>query len=91
MNETKTIELREPVKLGDNTYDRLELREPKAGELAKAQTASTPAGQVISLVHQIAKVPMRVAENISQRELTEAADFFASFGQGTPVADSEQS
>ena len=83
MEEEKTIYLRKPLELGKQVYDKLELREPTAGELEKASKAGSDLGMLISLISSIAKVPRLVVERISQRDLTAASDFLGSF---TPAA-----
>lgn len=80
MELEKTVTLRKPVKLGDMTYDKLDLREPTAGELEKASGATSDLGVVINLISIVAKVPRRVAEGLSQRDLQEASNFFVQFG-----------
>lgn len=85
MEDIKTITLRKPVSLGGVEYKTLELREPTAGELHKAQQkGGTPVGQVIQLVHMVAKVPLSVAEGISQRDLREVSDFLGAFSDESP-------
>lgn len=81
MDET-TITLRKPVKLGEVTYDKLDLREPTAGELERATggTSSSDMTIVINLISIVAKVPRRVAEGLCQRDLQEASHFFVQFG-----------
>lgn len=82
------ITLRKPVKLGEQTYDKLDLREPTAGELEKASggSATSNLGVVINLISIVAKVPRRVAEGLSQRDLQEASSFFAKFGTANDLA-----
>lgn len=80
-----TIPLRKPVKLGDMSYDKLDLREPTAGELEKASSAATSVGVVINLISAVAKVPRRVVEGLSQRDLKEASDFLDGFNKDDPT------
>lgn len=78
----KTIPLRKPVALGDVVYEKLELREPTAGELEKASggpTATTNVGVIINLISLVAKVPRKVAEDLCQRDFRDASDFFGNF------------
>jgi hypothetical protein len=84
MELEKTITLRKPVKLGEMTYETLDLREPTAGELEKASTASTNMGVVINLISLVAKVPRTVVEKLGQRDLKEAGDFLESFNEEDP-------
>lgn len=79
MQDTKILNLRKPVTLGEVEYKTLDLREPTAGELERAASANSSVGAVIELTSVIAKVPRRVAEGICQRDFLEASDFFSTF------------
>jgi len=81
MDLEKTIPLRKPVEFAGKTYDTLELREPTAGELEKASTATTNMGVVINLISAVAKVPRKVVESLCQRDLKEAGDFLEAFSE----------
>lgn len=84
MELEKTITLRKPIKLGDISYEALDLSEPTAGELEKASTATTNMGVVINLISLVAKVPRKVAESLCQRDLKEAGDFLDAFSKDDP-------
>lgn len=79
--EEKTVELRKPVMLADKTYAELNLREPTAGELSKATRAGgdNNVDVAISLISQIAQVPTKVVQDLSQRDFQECNDFLGSF------------
>lgn len=77
--DEKTVVLRKPVKLGSVEYASLDLREPTAGELAKASKAGGNVDVAITLITLIAKVPRGAVEKLSQRDLQEASDFLGSF------------
>jgi len=79
MPDEKTITLRKPVTLGGVTYEKLDLREPTAGELAKATKAGGNVDVAIALISLIAKVPRGAIEGLSQRDLQEASDFLGGF------------
>ena len=85
MQDEKTITLRKPVTLGDVVYDKLELREPTAGELEKASKATTNLGIVMNLISAVAKIPRVVVEGLCQRDLKEAGDFLDGFSAGGPT------
>ncbi len=86
--DEKTIPLRKPVKIGDITFDKLDLREPTAGELEKASNATTQIGVVISLISLVARIPRGAAEKLCQRDLREASDFLGSFsGDSLAIGD----
>lgn len=89
MQDEKTITLRKPVELGGVTYDKLDLREPTAGELDKASRATSDVGAAILLISIIAKVPKGAIEGLCQRDLKECSDFLASFAEdGTTAGES---
>lgn len=86
-----TITLRKPVKLGEQEYTTLDLREPTAGELEKASSATTNMGVVINLIHLVAKVPRKVVEGLSQRDLKEAGAFLEGFNEPSPATGETES
>jgi hypothetical protein len=81
IEEQKNIPLRKPIILGAVTYAELNLREPTAGELSKATRhgGNNNVDVAISLISQIAQVPMTVVNQLSQRDFQEANDFLGSF------------
>lgn len=89
MEDTKAIPLRKPVQLGDPAkggllYDKVELREPTAGELEKSSNATNNVGVTITLISLVANLPRGVVERFSQRDLQACNDFLATFGNGSP-------
>lgn len=76
-----TLTLRKPVKFADQDYTTLNLREPTAGELAKAMKEPGEVDMIIALIHQVAAVPRGVAERIAQRDMGDCARFFAQFSR----------
>ena len=88
--EEKTIALRKPIVLGELSYDHLDLREPLAFEIAKAQTAVTSADAAITLISLVAKVPRKVVEQLCQRDFNEANLFLAQAADsGEPVTGTD--
>lgn len=83
--DEKSLPLRKPVTIAQVTYDKLDLREPTAGELEKASLLPTGVGQAISLISAVAKVPRNVVERLCQRDFEEASDFLASFNVASPT------
>ena len=83
MDETITIALRKPVSLGEGakaiSYDHLDLREPTAGELARADAAGSNVAMVIALISLVSGTPKSAVEKLCQRDFQEAADFFGHF------------
>lgn len=88
--EEKTIKLRKPVKLGSGetevVYDSLALREPTAGELDRAMSASNNIGIGITLIHLISGIPRGAVEKLSQRDFTEANEYLGGFTDDGPTA-----
>lgn len=82
MQEEKNIPLRKPIVLGNVTFAELNLREPVAEELSKAIAygGNNNAAVAISLISQVAGVPMAVANKLCQRDFAEANDFLTGFG-----------
>ena len=91
MDDTKTITLRKPVEVGGVVYDKLDLREPTAGELEKSSTATSNMGVAINLIALVAKVPRKAAEGLCQRDLKEAGDFFDRFSMTEATPDENSS
>jgi hypothetical protein len=89
--EEKDLALRKPVRLAEQEYDKLHLREPTAEELAKASREPTDVDMLISLVHQVAAVPRTVAARLSQRDLQECGRFFGQFAPRDPSPSGESS
>lgn len=81
METEKTVVLRKLVTIGDVVYEKLDLREPTAGDLEKASSATSQMGLVINLIQIVAKVPRKVIESLCQRDLKEASAFLESFSE----------
>jgi hypothetical protein len=82
MDETKTIELKEPVEFGKKTYDRLELKEPTALQMVQAQKEGMRNGGLASdivLIAQVSGVPKTAVEMMPISVVMEAARFLAVF------------
>jgi len=93
--EELTITLSKPVVIGpvDNpvTYEALNLREPTAGELERASTASTNIGVAINLISIVSGVPRKAIEKIGRGDLMAANNFLEGFGPGQSGAEAGQS
>lgn len=77
------IELETPIKMGDKSYDALELREPKAGEVMKAQnelqsTADTLKYGVM-LTSIVSGVPRNAIEQLPISKLMQAINYLMGF------------
>lgn len=80
--EEKTIQLRKPLVLGTGenaiTYSELKLREPNAGEIARAQIgAPTDTDISLNLLCYVAGIPRKAADQLCQRDLRTVASFFS--------------
>jgi hypothetical protein len=84
--EEKIVVLRKPIVIADRTFAELPLREPFALELSKAVAygGNNNVAVAISLISQVAGVPMAVANQLGQRDFTEANDFLSGFGASGP-------
>lgn len=85
MDEEKILTLRKPVKLGEETYTALTLREPSAGELRRASDSGDGMALMINLLSFVAGVPHQVIERIGVRDFTEASTFVGGFIGGGPL------
>lgn len=82
--DEKTLVLRKPVKVGEQEYTELHLREPTAGELSQATKQANSIDVGIALISLIAKVPKAVVNQLCQRDFAEANDFLGSFTPAGP-------
>lgn len=85
--ETKTITLRKPYTIGTGdsavVYDKLELREPTAGEFTDAGKAGDSNDVLLALIQTVTKVPHQVVRSMGLREMQECGGFFAQFSNDT--------
>lgn len=77
--ETKTITLKKSIEFGGQTYAKLALEEPTAGQLEKAGVHDKVLTQQITLIADVARVPPDVVRMIGKRDLEEAAAFLMGF------------
>lgn len=84
MIEAKTLTLRGPVEYGGQTYDKLDLCEPTAGQMEKASTGATGVAYNIILISEVAKVPIGAVRLIKKRDLEDAIDFLRGFQNDAP-------
>lgn len=90
--DTLSLPLIKPVKLGELTFDKLELREPTAGEIEKAASASNDVGMMINLISAVAATPRTVVAQLCQRDFQAATSFLQQFndaGQETGETSSQ--
>jgi len=79
MEDQKTIVLRKPIMIGETTFAELSLREPVAMEMSKAVAfgGGNDIAVAISLISQVAGVPMAVANQLGRADFMEANNFLA--------------
>lgn len=73
-----TVNLRKPVSLGEETYDRLELREPTAAEWSQFDKVDGVDGDVLA-ISIISGVPRAAVAKIGTRDLLVGARYLARF------------
>lgn len=73
MDQTMTLLLDPPVRLGEAEYSELQLREPTVGEDEEASQAKTYSIRLLSL---IAGVPEAAVRKMPRGVLMQAMDFF---------------
>jgi hypothetical protein len=87
--EEYALKLRKPVTIGSGTdgitYDTLNLREPRSGELEKAWKETNHVSVQITLIALVASIPRRAAEQLSQRDFKEAGDYLGGFTKDGPT------
>lgn len=76
------LKLRSPVTIGDITVDKITLTEPTGAQLAEAGDFGGMR-QLLKLIELNGKVLEDVAAGMRQRDLNEAADFFARFNESS--------
>lgn len=76
--DERLITLRKPVKIGDITYDTLQLREPTAAEWEQWDGLEGVKADV-KAVAVVSGVPEPAIRQIGSRDLLEAARFIAGF------------
>lgn len=80
--ETFAMTLRHPVSVGSVQYTTVELREPRAGEMAKANNAGNGIEVAIALISLVAKIPRTAVEQFCARDLEEASAYLSGFTVG---------
>jgi hypothetical protein len=91
--DSKTIILRQPVVVGDQSYDSLDLREPTAGDFEKMTklSASNPAGALLQLIADVSGVALPIIKKIGVRDMNEAGEYLMGFIQSGPQTTSSSS
>jgi hypothetical protein len=92
VSNTKTITLLKPVTFEGKTYESLDLKEPTAGQMEKAEKLSEKYGFTVVLVAEVSGVPIGAVDLMGQRD-TEAAEEYlsGSFGMDDENEQIEES
>lgn len=85
MNDELILALRKPVTVGAVTYSELHLTEPTVGQLIESQAEVLPIKQNAALLRLNAKVPQAAINQLSQRDFSDAIDFFRRFSDSPPA------
>jgi Phage tail assembly chaperone proteins, E, or 41 or 14 len=78
MENTLVLVLSSPVKIGEQEWTEMRLREPTVGENEKALTLGATVASNIYLVSVIAGIPEAVVRKMSRGDFLKAIDFFDS-------------
>jgi hypothetical protein len=76
METTLTLALSAPVKIGEQEWAELHLREPTVGENEKALQLGATVASNIYLVSTITGIPEAVVRKMSRGDFLKAIDFF---------------
>ena len=79
MPDTRTITLRKPVTFADMTVTKLDLREPRAGEMMR-WAGLTGIEAHIAAVSAVSGQPLPVIHQLVARDILDAATYVESFG-----------
>jgi hypothetical protein len=79
LEKSKTFVFEEPIKIGEVQYKEVTLRQPSAGELAKAAMEPNSIYTAIALISIIGKIPRKIAEQMLDTDLEDCSDFLGSF------------
>ena len=83
--ETKTIALKKAIEHGGQTYGKLDLCEPTAGQMEKAGVHANGVTSNIMLLADVASWPPDAVRKIPKREFEEAIDFLRGFTFAAPT------
>lgn len=79
---TKTIKLKRPVTHGQETYTELNLKEPTAAQVIKAQkdgAANGPLACAILLIAEVCAIPKAAVERVGISDIMDAEGFLGRF------------
>lgn len=79
MEEEKTVTLLKPIVIGAEQTKELRLREPTAGEFARASAEANPMDADIMLVSLVSGVPVPIVRRLGIRDFNAAAEYLRGF------------
>ena len=82
------LELRSPIQIGEMVYTSIELSEPTGAQLVAAGKAASSFEGLLVLINLNGKVPLTVVNQMRQRDLQRAGDFFGHFAPTDSSSDS---
>jgi Phage tail assembly chaperone proteins, E, or 41 or 14 len=91
VSDTKNIPLLKPVTFEGKTYESLDLKEPTAGQMEKAEKLSEKYGFTVVLVAEVSGVPIGAVDLMGQRDTEAAEEYLSSFGMDDDHEQIEES
>jgi hypothetical protein len=91
VQDTITIALPQPIRLGSLDFTELKLSEPTLGQLRKADKEEKPLDQLAVLIQLNANVPAAVVDQLPQRIVDECSAFFGRFASDSQTTSETQS
>lgn len=77
-----TLTLAKPVRIGDQEWTELQLREPTVGEMEKATTgAASGYASNIAMLSLVAGIPQAAVRLMGHRDFARAIDFLSAASQ----------
>jgi hypothetical protein len=88
IRDEMVLTLRKPITVGKGAaaieYTEVQLTEPTVGQLKQASRTGNAIEQLAILISLNGKLPMAVVDQMLQRDLDRAGDFFGRFGNESP-------
>jgi hypothetical protein len=91
VQDSITITLPQPIKLGSLDFTELKLSEPTLGQLRKANREVHSLDQLAVLIHLNANLPPAVVDQLPQRIVDECSAFFGRFASDSQTTSETQS
>lgn len=87
----ESIYLGDPNSRDAKSWESVTLTEPTGKQLEEAERVSGNWAPLLTLIMLNAKVPRKIVDQMRQRDLQRAADFFTAFGKPDDSTSSESS